>query len=334
MSKYEKITVRLMHGLAEDHEKRRQDGTGTGHEKSCSTKAQYREEIKRFARWAIEQEGRERIAHDRYHELIQRYVDGMTGRLSAYTIHKRLSALCAATHERLADYRHPRRERPVKGRERAPERHHTREEDRERVTEVARHIGIRRAELCALQGRDLIERDGRLLVHVHHGKGGKTHDQLILPAHEAAVKALFEGVGERERVLTGEEAKASIEAATHAQRRLVAREAYAWYLERPEAEKEAIWRPLMRDRLEEKHLRRADRDRIDEKEARHRGREDWQREWAMIQKNPIRRCRGDNARELERQGREPAFDREAVLFTSIMTLSHYREDVTVTNYLI
>ena len=54
----------------------------------------------------------------------------------------------------------------------------------------------------------------------------------------------------------------------------------------------------------------------------------------MIQKNPIRRCRGDNARELERQGREPAFDREAVLFTSIMTLSHYREDVTVTNYLI
>ena len=335
MSKYNKISNVMEMGLRVDRGKRGRDGSRSGRGKSDCTMREYRYEIDLYCRWVAEREGTQRIPYDRYHGLIQDYVADMVDRgLSPYTIHKRLSALCAATHERMEDYQHPRRGRPAKGRYERPERYHTRAKDRERVREIAGHIGIRRAELCDLRGRDLIERDGHLYVHVRAGKGGKEHDQLILPAHDDAVRGIFAPCGPDEYVLTRDQARASAEASTHAERRAIAREAYDWYIALPEREREDVWRPWMRDRLLDKWERRQDRDRLSDRDVRDRARAEWEREWASIRERPVRQCRGANRAELIRQGRDPQYDREAVYFVSLAVLSHYREDVTVTHYLI
>ena len=288
---------------------------------------QYKAAVLCFEQWIYDQLQTYRVEPGRYHDLIQQYVKELDeqGR-SAATIHTHLAALCRATGEPMSNYEHPRRGMPVRGRGDGGKRTSV----NFRIYDIAPLIGIRQAEYGRLRGRDLIRRDGSLYVVVERGKGGKYHEQLILPEHEVAVKAVFGGVGRDDYAFTKEEAKGTEKANLHAFRRDHARAVYAWYCNLPEEEK-AIWRERMRERYRGK-FRKIIKENPVKGESRFRAA--WEKELRLIREKPRRYCRGEYAESLREQGRDIWFSREAVLFVSLFSLAHFRESVTVNNYLV
>lgn len=101
-------------------------------------------------------------------------------------------------------------------------------------------------------------------------------------------------------------------------RRKVAREAYDYYM--------GLNRVDRKPYIEMAHQRFM--------ENQIKGERMWNKEMELIKRSSNRLCRGANKEILIREGRKPYFDRECVLLVSVLQLAHYREDVTVDNYLI
>ncbi|MCR5025521.1 MAG: hypothetical protein K6A90_14515 [Lachnospiraceae bacterium] len=273
---------------------------------------QYRTACKAFAAFVKDCEGTERIPKERYRDLVQTYFEKLKSEgKSPDTVHTYAAGITQGLRLSIKDFVIDRRTRPHKGRKPI-------NRNEAYIPELGKHLGIRRDEFGQLKGGSLIEKDGCLFVIVRKGKGGKYQEQLILPSHEEAVKAAFKGKGADEFIYDKEELKAFKDANTHAMRRQIAREAYAYYL--------SLFPEDRAHYMEIAHKRFL--------ENAEKGEKMWKKEMDLIRRKPIRYNRGANKTELIRQGREPFFDRECVLLVSVLHLSHYREDVTVDNYLI
>ena len=121
-------------------------------------------------------------------EQIQDYADLLQSEgKSASAIHSYLVPICKAAGISLAEIKKPIR--------------HASEYMRStgrgaksggRPAELNRMLGIRENELRHLRGSDLIVKDGITYVIVRSGKGGKYHEQKVLPQYEEYVGKFFD----------------------------------------------------------------------------------------------------------------------------------------------
>lgn len=244
---------------------------------------------------------------------------------SPATIHSRLAPICALRNINMREIEHPRRtsDHITRGRDEKRNRQgRAQEKDPryERSVSLERAVGVRRAELSRLRGRDLVrDENGCLCVLVERGKGGKEQRQRILPQHEKTVLRAFERVRDDEYVL--ERSEIAPKANYHGMRAELAREAYQYYENR-----------LQRDPGYRQELRRELMDRFDRSGTRGaQKRAKFERE---VYNDAKYKVRGANRERAQEKGLPTSYDRTAMMAVSVFHLSHWRLDVTATNYLI
>lgn len=292
--------------------------------KQESTREQYERDCDKFIQYVKETRGTERVKEKLYKDLVNGYIRELQSRgVSNDTVHTYIVGVTQGLGLSLNDFDLEKRGIPKKGRERGFEL-------TGKASDIGRCLGFRASEYRRLKGKDLQSRDGHLFVVLDKGKGGKRQEQYILPPHEKEIKRVFEGVGKDEYVFSKQELKSFVHANEHAARRELAREGYEYYKGLSRAEKDELLKECHR-----RFLHKYDKAYKDNPEkARKKGEEAWVKEMKLIAKSPVRYCRGAIKAELIRQGRQPFFDRECILLVSVLNLAHYRENVTIKNYLL
>lgn len=199
---------------------------------SNKTETLYKKACKRFASWA-----KENGCHDITSvtpELLQAYelsLEENTKNYSPSTIHALLAPVCKATSISMDKIKKPKRTSTSIKKGRLPESNHQgkQQENQERFTRLVtlqRCIGIRRSELRHLTGKDLIENETGMYIHVRRGKGGKEQFQFVLPYDQKTVKSIFSGIKSEQAVFSNDEMNNLIN--LHGMRAEAARKAY-WY---------------------------------------------------------------------------------------------------------
>ena len=286
----------------------------------------YKKDCKLFAAYCKEQgvkrpdqlQGKEK-------ELLQGYEKQLEAAgYSAATIHRRLAAPCKATGINMNEIEKPKRTsgKITRSRNEKANRQGKREVEDEKYSRLVtfqRAVGIRRAELSRLTGSDfVIDESGYLCVYVAKGKGGKTQLQRILPEDEGTVLEIFQAADPGQKLFSKEEMQNKID--LHGLRREHAQRAYKHYADRLKNEpgyKQQCRQELMA-RYNERHRPGASR----------------QRFIADITNEQPYKLRGENRQKAIEQGKKTKYDRLALMMVSVFHLSHWRLDVTVTNYLI
>lgn len=286
----------------------------------------YKKDCKLFAAYCKEQgvkrpdqlQGKEK-------ELLQGYEKQLEASgYSPATIHRRLAAPCKATNISMSEIEKPKRAsgKITRSRNEKANRQGKREIEDERYSRLVtfqRAVGIRRAELSRLTGADLvIDEKGYLCVYVERGKGGKTQLQRILPEDEGTVLEIFQAADPGQKLFSPEEMQNKID--LHALRRERTQRAYEYYADRLKNE------PGYKYQCRQELMARYD--------ERHRPGASRQRFIADITNEQPYKLRGENRKKAIEQGRETEFNRLALMMVSVLHLSHWRSDVTVTNYLI
>lgn len=291
------------------------------------TAKSYRRSIRDFAGWARSQGIKDfRVINSKVIQEYEQYLEALPQNYTAATIHTKLAPVCKACGVSMRDIRKPKRTsgKIVRGRDERSRGAAELEQDKyKRLVNLQQAVGIRRAELARLEGRDW---DGRY-IHVRGGKGGKDTMQFVLPADRATVQAIFDGIGPKEHVFSKEEMQNHIN--LHTLRAEHARKCYTYYnniLERRPEQADALRKSLISrwERGNEK-LQKTD----PAKYARQRS-----RFAADLNKQTPYVLRGENKQKAERAGVPVEYNRLALMAVSVMHLSHWRLDVTVTNYLI
>ena len=292
--------------------------------KQESTRKQYQRACAGFVKFCKAVKGTERIKESLYGDFVNLYMEELRGRgMAPDTIHTYIVGITQGLGLTLKDFEMEKRGIPRRGRNQGFVLSG-------KVSDIGRYIGLRSTEYGRLKGDSLQSRDGHLFVVLDKGKGGKRQEQYILPRYEGEVRKIFEGIGKDEYVFSKQELKSFVHANIHAARRELAREAYIYYRGLSRAEKDALL-----EECHERFLHKYDKEfKGDMKKSRKKGEAAWRKEMNMIKRNPVRFCRGDIKADLIRQGRKPYFDRECVLLVSVLNLAHYRENVTVKNYLL
>ena len=268
----------------------------------------------KFGEWCKKQYHCRHFSDCRGH--IQDYADWLAKQgKSASTIHTYLAGVCRVYEVPLDKVQKPKRvtsqntrSRGLKG---VDNRNDAAREASPRLHDFAAAVGIRRAEYARLRGDDLVyDESGYLCVRVKRGKGGKFQLQRILPGDEMFVRACFDG--SEKRVFTTKELNNKID--LHHLRAVQAQRAYQYYYNRLKSE------PEYRERLE--------------MEIKARWRLYNKKRWKQHEFEGTYRLRGANKDLARRLGKPTAYDRLAVLATSVFHLAHWRNDVTVNNYLL
>jgi integrase len=299
----------------------------------------YKKHIKSFSKWAREHGYRrpDQITKD----VIQEYEQHLEGSPKGYspaTIHAYLSPVCSAAGINMEEIRKPKRTAGsiVRGRRQnadGQEVSRNRQGDRQannpkyaRLVALQRVTGIRRSELGRLKGEDLVERGHSLYVHVRRGKGGKSQLQYILPQDRQAVREIFANVEPDQKVFTKEEMSNTIN--LHGLRSAHGRDCYQHYVGLITTKQGAA------DSLRQTLLRRweAGHERLRESDPKA-----WERQRerfvADCDDRPYR-LRGENLQKAQTLGLPEEYNRLALMCVSVFHLSHWRLDVTVTNYII
>lgn len=286
----------------------------------------YKKDCKLFAAYCKEQgvkrpdqlQGKEK-------ELLQGYEKELEASgYSPATIHRRLAAPCKATGISMSEIEKPKRTAGKITRSRNPDankqgRIEATEARYNRLIRFQNAVGIRRAELARLTGADLvIDEMGYLCVYVERGKGGKTQLQRILPEDEKVVLEMFQSVNPDQKLFSLEEMNNKID--LHGIRRKHARKAYKHYADRLKNE------PGYKYQCRQELMARYD--------ERHRPGASRQRFIADITNEQPYKLRGENRQKAIERGEETEYNRLALMMVSVFCLSHWRLDVTVTNYLI
>lgn len=286
----------------------------------------YKKDCKLFAAYCKEQgvkrpdqlQGKEK-------ELLQGYEKQLEASgYSPATIHRRLAAPCKATGISMSEIEKPKRTAGKITRSRNPDankqgRIEATEARYNRLIRFQNAVGIRRAELSRLTGADLvIDEMGYLCVYVERGKGGKTQLQRILPEDEKTVLEIFQAADPEQKLFSPEEMQNKID--LHALRREHAQRAYKYYADRLKNE------PGYKYQCRQELMARYD--------ERHRPGASRQRFIADITNEQPYKLRGENRQKAIEQGKETEYNRLALMAISVFCLSHWRSDVTVTNYLI
>ena len=266
-------------------------------------------------------------------ELLQEYEKSLeTGGKRPSTIHTYLAGAACALGKidgqkyNLNQIKKPKRSGSIKGRD--PMMNYQGKVEKvkaefSRLVDFAECVGIRRDEYKKIDGRSYKpDESGYMCIWVK-GKGGKIQAQRILPWAVTTVNAAMNGIHGKEKLFSKAELKNKID--LHSIRRQVARKAYDHYLYRLETD------PGYREQLQRELLARFDSMHPHDKpkaDAKAR---------ATYIRNITKRdyvCRGENAQKLRDQHRSVTFDRLAVMAVSVFHLSHWRPDVTVSNYLV
>lgn len=249
-------------------------------------------------------------------EHIQDYADWLRKQgKSASTIHSYLAGVCRVYEVSLTEIQKPRRVVSANTRSRGlkavDKRKDASRETSSRLYDFASVVGCRRAEYARLRGSDLVhDESGYLCVRIRRGKGGKYQEQRVLPGDEVLVSSYFDG--SEELVFAKSELKNKLD--LHHLRAVLAQRAYFYYAERLRKE------PGYREQLEQ--------------EVKARWRAHNKRRWDQHEFEGIYKLRDANRRLARKLGRPTEYDRLAVMAVSVFHLSHWRNDVTVSNYLL
>lgn len=290
--------------------------TITAYKKDCKLFAAYCKEhgVKR----PDQLQGREK-------ELLQAYEKELEeAGYSAATIHRRLAAPCKGIGVSMSEIEKPKRTSGKITRSRREEankqgKREAEDEKYNRLVTFQKAVGIRRAELSRLTGADLvIDEMGYLCVYVERGKGGKTQLQRILPEDEKTVLEIFQAADPGQKLFSPEEMQNKID--LHALRRKHARRAYKYYADR--LENEPGYKYELRKELAARYREF------------HRSGDSNKRFLHDIMNEEPYRLRGENRQKAIESGKETEYNRLALMAVSVLHLSHWRLDVTVTNYLI
>lgn len=286
----------------------------------------YKKDCKLFAAYCKEQgvkrpdqlQGKEK-------EMLQGYEKELEASgYSPATIHRRLAAPCKATNISMSEIEKPKRTsgKITRSRREEANKQGKREAEDERYSRLVtfqRAVGIRRAELSRLTGADIvIDEMGYLCVYVAKGKGGKTQLQRILPEDEKIVLEIFQAADPEQKLFSKEEMQNKID--LHGSRREHAQRAYKYYADRLKNEPE--YKYELRKELAARY-----------KEF-HRPGDSNKRFLHDIMNEEPYKLRGENRQKAIEQGKETEYNRLALMAVSVLHLSHWRLDVTGTNYLI
>jgi hypothetical protein len=168
----------------------------------------YQKQALTALRWIAERHACKSMADCRPY-ICEYYANMCDRRLSAWTIHTRVYALCAVYNEKYQDLleieKLPVRHRANITRSRSigevNTRHHTQQQNDART--IAHACGARRGGLLALMAQDIRPgENGKLRVHLRE-KGGKERDALVLPQYTDAVREIFARYGEGQGAVTG-----------------------------------------------------------------------------------------------------------------------------------
>lgn len=258
-------------------------------------------------------------------ELLQEYEKELEAAgYSPATIHRRLAAPCKATGINMNEIEKPKRTAGKIIRSRNPDankqgRIEATEARYNRLIRFQNAVGIRRAELSRVTGADIvIDEMGYLCVYVKRGKGGKTQLQRILPEDEKTVLEIFQAADPGQKLFSKEEMQNKID--LHGIRREHAQKAYKYYADR--LENEPGYKYELRKELAARYREF------------HRSGDSNKRFLHDIMNEEPYRLRGENRQKAIESGKETEYNRLALMAVSVLHLSHWRLDVTVTNYLI
>lgn len=294
-----------------------------------NTVKQYKRHMVPFANWCKEQGIKHMDQIEEPVKLLQQYTDSLVkqGR-SESTIHTLLAAPCRVLGVNMAYIKKPPRQTALNRRSRRfdvdmeiNKQGRLEMENRGkygRLVEFAKRVGIRRDEYAHLTGGDLKrDEEGYLCIFVRKGKGGKAQMQRILPKDQEFIKAYF-NVPKDERIFSAAEMANHID--LHGLRADQAKRAYKYYVARLQVD------PGYRRTLVTQLIHRWDRCHKSDPEARNK--------YIKEIKRRKRICRGLNAElALEMYGTK-TLDNTAIMAVSVFHLSHWRADVTVSNYLL
>ena len=303
------------------------------------TGAAYKKHIKNFAKWAKDR-GHKR-PEDITRDVIQEYEQFLESSPKGYspaTVHTYLAPICAAAGVRMSEIRKPKRTAGsiTRGRDidangeptnNNPQgRRQENDPKYNRLVRLQKSVGIRRAELARLKGCDLLQKKSGYFIRVNRGKGGKYQEQYILPEDVPTVKSVFAGVGEDENVFSKEELNNKIN--LHGLRAEHGQKCYSHYedLFKRHPEYRDTYRKTLLRRWEKAHLRLKSDDPGAWEHQRSR--------FVADMDDRVYTLRGDNSSKALVGGFPTEYDRLALMCVSVLHLSHWRLDVTVTNYLI
>ena len=316
-------------------------GEGLGEARDDDTRLSYGRNLGRFSEWAVSEYGShgkalKAIKKDppgaiqRYSDYLQNVVRDNGKHYSAATIHTYLAPVCLSLRVNMREIDKPKRSAAsiTRGRNggsaRALADASNPKYDRLRIFQQA--TGIRRTELAKLRPEDVFYLHDGLYVHVLQGKGGK--EQLQLVSDPEAVMKVLETVPDGQKtIFSKDEMKNHMN--LHGMRQEEARAAYFRYAEQCKT-------PEGRKALQDALILRYDRfhPRPDKMRKASLKKSDTQRSRFLrsIEDRPIRLR---SSKEIAiRDGMPVIYDRTSVMAVSVFCLSHWRSDVTITNYLI
>lgn len=299
----------------------------------------YKKHIKNFAKWAKENGYKkpESITRD----VIQEYEKVLESNPKEYapsTIHTYLSPVCSAAGVSMDEIRKPKRtagsitrgrdhdaegnpaEQNLQGRKQASDPKYA------RLVALQEVLGIRRNELGHLVGEDLVNMGRSWYVRVRRGKGGKEQLQYILPKDVETVRQVFDGIGPEQRVFSREEMNNKIN--LHGMRAKHGKDCYHYYADM------IAKNPAAADKLRALLLNRWEK-------GHEKLKNDNYGSWALQRARFISdmddrpyQLRGDNLRKAKTLGLPEEYNRLALMCVSVLHLSHWRTDVSITNYMI
>lgn len=247
---------------------------------------------------------------------VQDYADWLVEQgLSASTVHTYLAGICRVFEVPMDKVQKPKRvtaqNTRSRGKREVDDRRDAAREISPRLYDFACVVGVRRTEYVRLRGDDLVyDESGYPCVRVKRGKGGKFQLQRILPGDEMFIRSYFDGL--EGPVFTKAELTNKID--LHHLRAVQAQRAYKYYSELLRRN------PEYREQLEA--------------EIKARWRLYNKKRWKQHEFEGVYKLRGSNRELAQRLGRPTEYDRLAVLAVSVYHLSHWRCDVTISNYLL
>lgn len=255
---------------------------------------------------------------------IEEYIDFLKNKgVAASTIHSYLASICVYHNISMHKFDKPRRYTSEYRRGRVYNGKLKRNDNNldndkyKRLVEFQKCVGLRRNELRKLRGCDFVyDESGNPCVYVRKGKGGKRQYQRILPADIKFVKSYFDG--SENPVFSKEEMSNKLP--LHYLRAKFAQRSYEYYLSIAE-------NPNTRAKLEQELRARWNKYNINQKTGKPKRLPERLIEGSYYLRGKSRQFAIENELPVK-------YDRLAILCTSLFSLSHFRNDVTIASYLL
>ena len=298
----------------------------------------YKRGCRDFSEWVRDTYGINRASAIRGQVyVIQRYADHLQERgYSAYTIHTYLAPVCKSLGVHMDEISKPERrvETISRGRMESANLQGKREACKAQYSRLVAFqgaVGIRRAELGKLTAGDVVEQsDGFLYVHVRQGKGGKEQWQRVLPENRSVVLAAVDGLRPADRIFKPAELRNKID--LHALRAENAKKAYQYYSSKITADPgyrvQLLKELIARFDKSNQKLREADPCKYAARRSR------FLADLGAGKQDYAYRLRGESAVVARTKYLPEIYDRVALMAVSVFHLSHWRNDVTIKNYLL